>query len=52
MRRGIALIVLLLLLAVPLRAEEPAKRHMLATAHPAATAAGLAVLQEIGRAHV
>ena len=49
MRRGIVLIVLLLL-AVPLHAEGPAKRHMLATAHPAATAAGLAVLQAGGNA--
>lgn len=48
MRRGFFLA--LLLLAFPLQAAEPAKRHMVATAHPAATAAGLAVLQAGGNA--
>ncbi|MSP04155.1 MAG: gamma-glutamyltransferase [Acetobacteraceae bacterium] len=47
MRRGFLLICLLL--ATPVAAE-PAKRHMIAAAHPAAAAAGLAILQAGGNA--
>ena len=48
MRRGFLLI--LFLLATPVAATEPAKRHMVVTAHPAAAAAGLAILQAGGNA--
>lgn len=54
MRRGVVFILLLLafpaLLAFPVYAAGPAKRHMLATGHPAASAAGLAILQAGGSA--
>ena len=43
-------LLIVLKLTAPLHAGEPAKRHMVAAAHPAAAAAGLAVLQAGGNA--
>ena len=48
--RRVCFLSLLLLLARPLESAEPAKKFILATAHPAATGAGLAILRAGGSA--